>query len=53
MTRVGEIEAAVVSAGASQKTRLTVLLLNDPEQMREARAQGHAFFPWRKRGQKR
>jgi hypothetical protein len=53
LTRVNEITAAVIAVAKSQKMQLSVLLLSDPQQMREARTQGTAFFPWRKRSQKR
>lgn len=49
LMRLDEIKTAVESAGESRGTPLSVLLLIDPQQMREARAQGAAFFPWRKR----
>jgi hypothetical protein len=49
LMRVDEIKTAVTGAGESRNTALSVLLLIDPQQMREARAQGSAFFPWRKR----
>ena len=48
-TRVAEIEAAVVAVGKRAKASLSVLLLRDLQQMKEARSQGGTFFPWRKR----
>jgi hypothetical protein len=48
-TRVAEIEAAVLEAASTRDVSVRVLLLHDPALMREARANGTTFFPWRKR----
>ncbi|HMI91129.1 MAG TPA: SseB family protein [Polyangiales bacterium] len=48
-TRVAEIEVAVMTAASAREVSLRVLLLKDPAVMRDARAQGNTFFPWRKR----
>ena len=52
MTNVPEIKQVIARAGESHGTRLSVLLLADPQQMKEARSQGSVFFPWRKRGKR-
>jgi len=52
-TRAVEIRAAVMSAAQARKTRLCVLMLDNPQLMKEARTSGSAFFPWRKRAAKR
>lgn len=51
--RASEIESALIDAAHSRGTALSVLLLNDPQQLRDARTHGNAFFPWRKRAPKR
>ena len=48
-TRVGEIEAAVLKAARARNASVRVVMLNEPALMREARAHGNTFFPWRKR----
>ena len=53
MTHVSLIKSAIVRAGEAHRAALSVLLLDDPQQMREARAQGNLFFPWKKRAAKR
>jgi hypothetical protein len=53
LTHADEITAAIVRIAASHKARLSVLLLSDAQNTREARTHGVAFFPWRKRGAKR
>ncbi len=50
--RAPEIKSAVAEAAAKHGAKLTVMLLGDPQQMREARAAGNAFFPWRKRAKR-
>ena len=52
-TRAVEIRAAVMAAAQTRKTRLSVLMLDNPQVMKEARTSGSAFFPWRKRAAKR
>ena len=52
-TRAGEVRAAVLAVASKRKTELAVLLLSDAQVMKEARANGSAFFPWRKRAAKR
>ena len=47
--RVAEIEAAVIKAASAREVSVRVLHLSDPAVMREARANGNTFFPWRKR----
>jgi hypothetical protein len=49
LTRVPEIRAAVLKTSGAHGVELSLLLLEDPQQMREARAQGTLFFPWRKK----
>jgi hypothetical protein len=49
LTRVADIEMAILKAAAARRVSLRVLLLNEPAQMREARTNGNTFFPWRKR----
>ena len=49
LTRVPEIKTAVAKVGKAHGAALVVLVLDDPQQMREARTQGNLFFPWRKR----
>jgi hypothetical protein len=39
----------VVEAASTRDVSVRVLLLHDPALMREARANGNTFFPWRKR----
>jgi hypothetical protein len=54
LTRSKEIEAAVRAAASGQKSgALSVLLLTDAQQMKDARTHGNAFFPWRRRVAKR
>ena len=48
-TRAEEITQEVIKIGKAKGTPLTVLLLNDPQTMRDARAEGELFFPWRKK----
>jgi hypothetical protein len=52
MTNVREIKSAIARAGSGQSKRLAVLVLSDPQQMKEARSQGNVFFPWRKRAKR-
>jgi hypothetical protein len=52
MTNVPEIKRIIARAGESQGTPLSVLLLSDPQQMKDARSQGSVFFPWRKKGKR-
>jgi hypothetical protein len=52
MTNVPEIKNAIARAGEAHRTRLSVLILSDPQQMKEARSQGSVFFPWRKKGKR-
>jgi hypothetical protein len=52
MTNVPEIKSAIVRAGEGHRTRLSVLILSDAQQMKEARSQGSVFFPWRKKGKR-
>jgi hypothetical protein len=52
-TRAVEIRAAVMSVAQGRKTRLSVLMLDNPQLVKEARTSGSAFFPWRKRAAKR
>lgn len=52
MTNVPEIKSAIARAGEAHGMRLSVLLLSDPQQMKEARSQGSVFFPWRKKGKR-
>ena len=47
--RVGEIEAALLAAASGRSATVRVLMLHEPALMREARAHGNTFFPWRKR----
>jgi len=49
LKRVPEISAGILAAGAAQGASLSVLVLSLAPQMREARARGTLFFPWRKR----
>jgi hypothetical protein len=53
LTRVDEIEFAVVELATEQGAAVRVLVLTDPSRMREARNQGNVFFPWRKRAAKK
>lgn len=52
MTRVDEIKAAVAKAGQAHGQQIGCTMLTDPQRMRDARAQGQVFFPWKKRGKK-
>jgi hypothetical protein len=52
-SRAAEIRAAVIAAAQGRKTRLSVLMLDNPQVMKDARVSGSAFFPWRKRAVKR
>jgi hypothetical protein len=52
MTRAEEIRAGLAKIASSSGVGLTVAVLTDRDRMREARAEGHAFFPWRRRGKK-
>jgi hypothetical protein len=47
-TRVGEIVAAVRGAAAGAGAALDVLLLDDAKLMKQARAAGQPFYPWRR-----
>jgi hypothetical protein len=49
MTRVDEITDTVVGCAQQRANPVAVLMLTDPETMRDARAQGEVFFPWRKK----
>ena len=49
LNRVAEITAAITDTAQRVGAPLTVLLLTDPERMREARAAGNVFFPGRRR----
>lgn len=49
MTRTAEVEKVIMKAAAARRVSLRVLLLTEPGLMREARASGNTFFPWRKR----
>jgi hypothetical protein len=49
MTRTDEVEKVIMKAAAARRVSLRVLLLSEPALMREARASGNTFFPWRKR----
>jgi hypothetical protein len=51
-TNVPEIKSAIARAGETHRMRLSVLILSDPQQMKEARSQGSVFFPWRKKGKR-
>jgi hypothetical protein len=53
LSRAAEIRAAVIAAAQGRKTRLSVLMLDNPQVMKDARVSGSAFFPWRKRAAKR
>lgn len=53
LTNVEEIRAAILAVGKAQDTEFSVLVLADPQQMRDARSHGDLFFPWRKRPPKR
>ena len=46
--RIGEIALAVRSTGNAAGASLDVVFLDTPELMREARAKGKIFFPWRR-----
>jgi hypothetical protein len=52
LKREAEISAEIAAAGEARGTALTVLVLATAPQMREARARGNLFFPWRKRSPK-
>jgi hypothetical protein len=47
-TRVGEIVAAVRAAANGAGAALDVLLLDDAKLMKQARAAGQPFYPWRR-----
>ena len=47
--RVNELVGELRRAGDAQHAALDVLLLDDAELMRSARAQGIVFYPWRKK----
>jgi hypothetical protein len=47
-TRIDEVVGAVRRAAAAQGAALDVLLLDDPQLMRSARAAGAPFYPWRR-----
>jgi hypothetical protein len=47
-TRVGDIVAAVRAAASSEGAGLDVLLLDDAKLMKQARAAGQPFYPWRR-----
>lgn len=47
-TRVGEIVAAVRAAASGAGAGLDVLLLDDAKLMKQARAAGQPFYPWRR-----
>ena len=47
-TRVNDIVAAVRLAAARADAGLDVLLLDDAQLMRAARAAGQPFYPWRR-----
>jgi hypothetical protein len=51
-TNVPQIKQLIARAGEGHGARLSVLLLADPQQMKEARSQGSVFFPWRKGGKR-
>ena len=53
LTRVKEIKATVLAAATSRKSSVSVLMLTDAQQMKDARTHGSAFFPWRRRAAKR
>jgi len=46
--RVGEIARAIQRTGNAAGASLDVVFLDTPELMREARANGKIFFPWRR-----
>ena len=46
--RINDIIGGLRTAGEAQGAALQVILLDDPELMRSARAQGVVFYPWRK-----
>jgi hypothetical protein len=52
MARADEIRAGLASVASTSGTALKVSVLTDRDRMREARAEGHAFYPWRRRGKK-
>jgi hypothetical protein len=52
LTRADEIRTGVAQVAERRGSSLRVLVLGDREQMREARAQGDVFFPWRRRGKR-
>jgi hypothetical protein len=52
MARAEEIRAGLARVASTCGTPLIVSVLTDRHRMREARAEGHAFFPWRRRGKK-
>jgi hypothetical protein len=49
LTRSAEIERAILKAAGARRTSVRVLVLTEPALMRQARASGNTFFPWRKR----
>jgi hypothetical protein len=52
-TREDEIRSAVTSAAQRHGREVNSTLLNDPQDVKDARKFGFAFFPWRKRAAKR
>jgi hypothetical protein len=52
ITRAEEIRAGLARVAGTCGAPLSVVVLTERDRMREARADGHAFYPWRRRGKK-
>jgi hypothetical protein len=51
-TRAGEVRGGIMAVAQKRGVELSVLLLNDAQLVKDARANGSAFFPWRKRAKR-